>query len=57
MIERVIKKFNSFEAAHQYDIEQQINMTPAERMDGLRILKERAYGSNVKDIRECHPRN
>ena len=56
MIEKVIKKFNSFEEAHQYDIEQQVNMTSNERLDGLRILKERAYGNNVKDIRECHPK-
>jgi hypothetical protein len=54
MIERVVKKFNSFEEAHRFDIEQQVNMTNAQRMDGLRILKERAYGINLKDIRECH---
>ena len=54
MIERVVKKFNSFEEAHLCDIEQQVNMTHAQRMDGLQILKERVYGTNVKDIRECH---
>ena len=54
MIERVVKKFSSFKEAHEYDIAQQVNMTGAERMDGLQILKERAYGINVKDIRECH---
>jgi hypothetical protein len=57
MIERVVKKFRSFEEAHQSDIEQQVNMTPAERMAGLRVLIERVYGSNTKDIRECHPEN
>jgi hypothetical protein len=54
MIERIVNKFNSFEEAHRFDIEQQVNMTNAQRMEGLRILKERAYGINVKDIRECH---
>jgi len=57
MIERVVRKFNSFEEAHQYDIEQQVNMTPAERMAGLRVLIERVYGADIKDIRECHPGN
>lgn len=57
MIERVVKKFNSFEAAHQHDIEQQVSMTPADRMAGLRILIERVYGPNLKDIKECHSEN
>ena len=55
-MERVARIFNSFEEAHKYDIEQQINMTSAQRIDAARILKERVYGIKVKDIRECHGR-
>jgi len=53
-MERVVKISHSFKEAHQYDIDQQINMTGAQRLDAARILKERVYGTKVKDIRECH---
>ena len=53
-MERVVKIFHSFDEAHEYDIKQQIDMTIAERMDAARILKERVYGTKVKDIRQCH---
>jgi len=54
IMERVVKISHSFKEAHQYDIDQQINMTGAQRLDAARILKERVYGTKVKDIRECH---
>ena len=52
-MERVVKIFHSHDEAHKYDINQQIDMTIAQRMDAARILKERVYGIKVKDIREC----
>jgi len=35
-LEKVVKKFNSFAEAEKYNIEQQISMTPAQRMAAVR---------------------
>ena len=53
-MERVVNKADSFEQADEWDIRQQVEMTPAERMRIARALKKRAYPGPVKDIRECH---
>lgn len=43
---------NSKEAAN-WDIEQQVSMTPEERQEAARVLKERVYGPNVPDVKEA----
>ena len=53
-MERVVHKSNSHARAAEWDIEQQVAMSPAERQRGARELKERAFGSDTKDVRECH---
>ena len=42
----------SYKEADEYDIEQQISMTPEERQEIAGELKRRCYGDDVSDIRE-----
>lgn len=48
----VFKKSHDFSEAEEWDIQQQLDMTPYERQEISRILKERVYGKDVPDIRE-----
>lgn len=53
-MERTIHKSASHEEALRWDIEQHLRMSPEERMNAARILKERAFPSDAKDVREWH---
>jgi len=53
-MERVVHKSSSHEAAHRWDVKQQTEMTPEERMRAARILKDRAFPPDAKDVREWH---
>jgi len=53
-VERVVNKTRSFEQAAEWDVRQQVAMTPRQRMRIARELKERAYPSNAKDVRAWH---
>ena len=53
-MERIVHISHSFEEADRYDVEQQINLTYSQRLDAARLLKERVYGKDMKDVRECH---
>ncbi len=55
-MERTVHKSRSFEEADRHDIQQQVKMTPQERMRAARELKERAYPADAEDVRECHRR-
>ena len=52
-MERIVHKARGFRAAAEWDIEQQVRMTPRERREVARQLRLRVYGSNTKDVREC----
>jgi hypothetical protein len=54
-MERRVHKSKSFQAAAEWDIEQQIRMTPKERWAIARQLKDRVFGRRTKDVRACHP--
>jgi hypothetical protein len=54
-MERVVHKTRDFRAAEEWDIAQQIRMTPRERRLAARRLKARVLGPNPKDVRACHP--
>jgi hypothetical protein len=56
MMERVVHKASSHEEAHRWDVEQQVSMSPEERLRLSRQLKDRAYPADAKDVRECHRR-
>jgi hypothetical protein len=54
-MQRVVHKSSSHEEAHRWDVKQHTAMTPEERMRAARILKDRAFPPDAKDVRECHP--
>ena len=55
-MERVFKKFSGFEEAEQHDIQYYIHLSADQRQAIARVLKKRAYGNDVPDIREYHNR-
>ncbi len=52
-MKRIINISKNAKEAAQWDIEQQISMTSAERQEAARILKERVFGKNAPDVREA----
>lgn len=53
-MERIVHKSTSHDEALRWDIEQHLEMSPEERMNAARILKERAFSPHAKDVREWH---
>ncbi len=53
-MERVVHKAKNHTEADEWDIQQSISLTPAERQRIARKLKERVYGKNTPDVREYH---
>jgi hypothetical protein len=50
----VVHKAKSFKEADEWDIQQQVSMTPEQRLAAAKVLRDRAYPSDTKDIRACH---
>ena len=48
-MKRIVNKSKTFKEAEEWDILQQINMTPDERQRTAKELKERYYGKNQHD--------
>lgn len=55
-MERVAHKSKSFKEADEWDVRQQLAMTPQQRIDAARALQRRVYGPG-KDIHACHKTN
>lgn len=53
-MERVVHKTKSFKEADEWDIQQQIAMTPEQRLRAAKELRDRVYPANSKDVRACH---
>jgi hypothetical protein len=53
-MERTVHKARGFQAAAEWDIEQQVRMTPQERRAVAHQLRQRVYGPHPKDVRACH---
>lgn len=53
-MERLGHKSRDFAAAARWDIEQHVRMSPEERLRAARILKDRVYPADARDVRECH---
>ncbi|MHA1370721.1 MAG: hypothetical protein ACTSRA_13555 [Promethearchaeota archaeon] len=53
-MEKIVKKFKSFQEAEKWEIQQQIRMTPSQRQAIAKELRERFYGKNNPDVREYH---
>ena len=56
-MKRIVHKSHSFKEAEKWDIQQQINMTPQQRLEAAKELSKRVYGTNLLDVREHHERN
>ncbi len=52
-MKRIVNISKNAREAEEWDIKQQLSMTPAERQEAARILKERVYGTDSPDIREA----
>lgn len=52
-MDREVHKSRSFEEAERHDREQQWRMTPDERFEAARVLRERVYGTDCPDVREA----
>jgi len=50
-VDREVHKAFSFAEAARWDLQQQWAMTPEERLEIARILRERAYGADAPDVR------
>jgi hypothetical protein len=55
-LRRIIHIAHGFDEAREWEIFQEISMTPGQRQRAARALKERFYGMNAPDVRESHPR-
>lgn len=53
-MERVVNISKTFADADAWDIRQHRSMSPQERMLAARALKDKLYGKDAKDVRECH---
>lgn len=51
-MKRVVNKSKNTHEAENWDIQQQISMSPSERQEAARILKERVYGKDNPDVKE-----
>jgi len=53
-MERVVHKSKGFQEAEDWDVEQQVAMTPEQRLRAAKELRDRVYPVNAKDVRACH---
>lgn len=44
-----------FKEADEWDIQQQVSLTPQQRLAAAKELRDRFYPADAKDIRACHP--
>lgn len=51
---RVVHRSTSFAEAREWEILQELSMTPGQRQRVAKALKERFYGKNPPDVREAH---
>ena len=52
-MKRIVNISRNAREAEEWDIRQHISMTPEERQEAARILKERVYGRDCPDVREA----
>lgn len=53
-MEKVVNIARSHKEADEWDVRQQVAMSPQERIRASRELRRRAYPPPNKDVRECH---
>lgn len=52
-MKRIVNISKNAKEAEDWDIMQNLSMSPGERQEAARILKERVYGTDVPDVREA----
>jgi hypothetical protein len=52
-VERIVNKARDYKAAAAWDIQQQVSMSPQERIRVARLLQRRVFG-RVRDVRAAH---
>jgi len=55
-MEKIINKSKTFKEAEEWDILQQIEMTPEERQRAAAELRRRIYGDDAPDVKEAEKR-
>jgi hypothetical protein len=55
-LQRIIHVAHGFDEAREWEILQEISMTPRQRQRVARALKWRFYDRNAPDVRKSHPR-
>jgi hypothetical protein len=50
---RIVNLAHSFQEAREWEIQQELSMTPAQRQQAAKELKERFYGKNAPDVRQA----
>jgi hypothetical protein len=53
-MERAFHKSRSFKDAEEWDVLQNVRMTPEERQTVASEIKKRVYGKEAPDVREVH---
>jgi hypothetical protein len=53
VIARVVNKARSFSEAREWDITQNVRMSPEERRSVARELRRRVYGEKCPDVRDA----
>ena len=53
-MERIVHKTHDFQTADEWDRQQHLRMSAQERMRVARMLKDRVYSPDAKDVRACH---
>ena len=53
-MERIFNKSENFIEAEEWDILQEVQMTPDERQEAAKELAKRVYGTDTPDVREGH---
>ena len=53
-VERIAKKSRTFREADRWDVNQNVALTPEQRIQIAHALRKRAYPGKAKDVREWH---
>jgi hypothetical protein len=56
-IKRVVHISHSFAEAEQWEIQQELSMTPQQRLSAAKKMQQWTYGKKQKDIRDWHRGN
>jgi len=55
-MDRIVLKIKDFKEAEEHDVKQNISMTPAERKEAAKKIREKVYGKENPDVRKYHAR-